>query len=333
MTDAATKPAKIRLVALAAATALAATGLVACSSDSSDSSSDTQVEQAMGATVDAPRVVVVDPGTNPQVLSYKDLGEENADEDASPQEITLALADGFTQQIVAADQVDVQAPAGGTVTTLTAPVKVESVKAQADSATGATRSVSITVNDPKIDNLEQADDVSSASGFRVGWFAQDSGQVTSVNYAAPTQATDTGRALVEGYFTSLVPQAVVFPTDPVGVGGTWTVDVRVASDTTMLRTTTYTVTAIDGDKVSLNVDVAQRPVLGAISAELSDGTHTLNVLNSNTTTQGAIVVDLNQPLPISGQVAFTTRVIYGEDTTQTRVVQDTTTAVTFGEAS
>lgn len=317
-----TKPAKIRIISLAVASALA---LGACTSQSG-----TKVEKPVGAAVDAPRVALVSAGENPQVLEYKDLASDDQSKDDSPQQITVAIADGFDQQIVAADQVDPTAPAGGTVTTFTSPLSVETVAAGNTDDQGANRSVNITLGDSSIDNLDQAQDVKSDTGFVVGWFAKKSGQITSANFQAPTEATDTGRALVERYFTRLVPETVVFPGDAVGVGGSWTVDARVTDDSTMLQTTTYTITGIDGDKVSLDVKVAQRPAVGAITADLTDGTHTLNVLNSNTTTDGHIVVDLNQPLPVGGQIAFTTRVVYGEDSSQTRVVQDTTTSVKYG---
>jgi len=55
----------------------------------------------------------------------------------------------------------------------------------------------------------------------------------------------------------------------------------------------------------------------------------VQVDSSRTTSEGQIVVDLSHPLPVSGQTAWTTRLIYGGND-KARVVQDITRAVQYG---
>lgn len=114
-------------------------------------------------------------------------------------------------------------------------------------------------------------------------------------------------------------------------------EARTTGDTSMIRTTTYTVRDItDGPDtaVSLDVKVDERPaqqplridnqVAGALDGQ------TLQVENTSTTSDGELTVELNYPLPTSGNVASTTRLTYsGGEGSSFRIVQDVTSGVTF----
>ena len=170
--------------ALAAALTAAALTLSACTSEDTGP----QTEAAVGLPVDAARITVEDPGSAGKVLAYAGEGQQS---------VTVEVAEGFDQSLMQADAVDVQAPAGGDVTRLTLPMEGVTAAA-AEPAEGereATRDVSFTLGRPSPDNLELAEDVHSAEGFRLGWRAEDDGQVSTVRLAAPTEATDDGRAL------------------------------------------------------------------------------------------------------------------------------------------
>ena len=168
----------------------------------------------------------------------------------------------------------------------------------------------------------------------MSWRAASSGRVDTLKLLAPPESSTTGRSIVESSLLSLMSASVVFPAEPVGVGGVWTVSSRVTGDTSMLRTTTYTVTGAEGDTVSLDVSVEERPtqpeltIDNEIAGDL-DGA-TLTVENSSTTSEGSLTVDLRRPLPVSGRVSATTRVIYAGPRPEARVVQDITSAVEFG---
>lgn len=306
-----------RIAAALGATALLA--LTACTSEQPDPT----IEAAVGLPVDAARVTVVSTGTDPRVLTYSDV-------DAG-QSVEVEVAEGFNQLIMRADAVDVQAPAGGDVTRLTVPLT--GTTSVADEAVEgerlATRDVEFRVGRPAADNLELTDDIRSAEGFLLGWRAEDGGEVSTVRLAAPKEATDEGRALVEQALMKLLSLPVVFPEEAVGEGATWSVDTRVTGESTLLQTATYTITGIDGDRVNLDVSIQQRPALGAL--EMEDG-QSLNVLNSNTTSEGTLTVDLGSPLPVDGRVSYTTRVIYGGADSDVRVVQDSTTSLAFADS-
>ena len=305
--------------ALAAALTAAALTLSACTSEDTGP----QTEAAVGLPVDAARITVEDPGSAGKVLAYTGEGQQS---------VTVEVAEGFDQSLMQADAVDVQAPAGGDVTRLTLPMEGVTAAA-AEPAEGereATRDVSFTLGRPSPDNLELAEDVHSAEGFRLGWRAEDDGQVSTVRLAAPVDATDAGRATVEQSLMKLLSLPVVFPEEAVGPGATWSVDSRVTGESTLLQTTTYTLVSRDGDTVELDVEVQQRPALGAL--EMEDG-QSLSVLNANTTSQGTLTVDLTRPLPVDGEVGYTTRVIYGGPDSDVRVVQDSTTGLTFSPAA
>lgn len=304
-------------ILVAAATALT---LTACSSEQADPS----VEPAVGLPVDASRVTVQTTGTGERVLTYRDV-------DAGEQTLEVEVADGLEQSLMQADAVDVQAPAGGDVERLTVPLTGGTTAAgePAEGEREASRDVEFRVGQPSAGNLELTDDIRSAEGFLLGWRGEDDGQVSTVRLAAPKAATDEGRSEVEQALMTLLSMPVVFPDEAVGPGATWSVDSRVTGESTLLQTTTFTITAINGDRVELDVDVQQRPAIGALTLE--DG-QSLNVLNSNTTSEGSLTVDLNNPLPVDGRVSYTTRVVYGGADSDVRVVQDTTTSLAFTDS-
>lgn len=303
-------------ILLTAATALTlTTGLVACTTERPDPS----IEPAVGLPVDAARVTVQTAGTGERVLTYQDI-------DAEEQSLEVEIADGMEQTVMQADAVDVQAPAGGDVQRITLPLTGGTTAAQEETAT---RDVEFRLGQPSNTDLEMTDDIRSAEGFLLGWDGQDDGRVSTVYLAAPREATDEGRARIEQAMMKLLSLPVVFPEEAVGPGATWSVDSRVTGESTLLQTTTYTITAINGDRVELDVDVQQRPAIGALTLE--DG-GSLNVLNSNTTTEGSLTVDLGNPLPVDGRVSYTTRVVYGGADSDVRVVQDTTTSLAFTDS-
>ena len=195
----------------------------------------------------------------------------------------------------------------------------------------ATRNAFVTAGAPESSGDT---DVSSAEGFQFGWRGQNTGQMNSLRLAAPQDATDEARGAVEQAIMKLTALPVVFPTEEVGKGASWTVDSRVTGESTLLQTTRYTVASIEGDQVKLNVEVEQRPSLGALSFEgQAQGTDLedkeLKVVDSSTQSKGNITVDLSKPLPVGGDVSFDTKVIYGAAGSELRVVQSSLTELNF----
>lgn len=308
---------------------MTALGLSACATGGSD-----PLDGIPSFPVDAARVRVVEPGDDPQVLTYHDAGDGKAE----PWETSVEIAGGISQSVAdGSETVDPTAPAGGDVMTTKLPLTVvaEAAGDPGEGESEAARAVTLTTRGGEHSELQLGLEVADNEGFIMRWRAAESGQVQTVKMLPPVDSPEAGREVVERSLLQVMSTVVVFPTEPVGVGGSWTVESRVTGDATMLRTTTYTVAGINGDAVELEVDVDERPTQASLRIDNSaagdlDG-QSLNVASTSTTSQGHLTVDLTKPLPTAGRVAATTRLIYAGDAAKFSVVQDITSAVTFGK--
>lgn len=309
-----------------AVTAVCALGLFLTAGCGTDRP-DTPVDQPVGVALDAPRVEVIDPGHgDKRVVNYADIGNKQA--------VTARVSEGFSQDMLRAVAVDGFTAKNMDEHTTVLPLSGETKEATDDEKQApATRNVFFTVREPSIEGKD-APDVSTADGFQVGWRATDDGAASTLRLAAPQDADDEARAIAEKAVTKLISLPVVFPEEEIGEGAKWTVDSRVTGEATLLQTATYTVQKLDDAAVQLNVDIDQRPSLGALSfgAE-AEGTELegkeLEVQSSKSDSTGTLEVDLNKPLPISGNVEVTTKVVYGTDDSELRVVQSSATGIEF----
>ncbi|MBC3185245.1 hypothetical protein H7347_01410 [Corynebacterium sp. zg-331] len=299
------------------------------------------VEAPVALQVDPARVLLHNPGTAPhRTLEYAAEWPE--------QQVTVAVTTGFRQQVMRADAVEVQAPEASQdapdlpgAETITLPLRATG------SAEDGTHRVETALGQPASSLSENNAELGTARGFTLGWQGDASGRISTVDLAAPAEASDTGRALTEKALMKLLSLPVIFPAEPVGVGAVWSVDSRVTGEATLLQTTTYTLTALDGDSVELSVSVQQRPAQGALvmsdagavggsdsletpaTESAAGGDDTLDVMNANTSSTGTLRLSLNGALPREGTVALTTRVVYGQQESDVRVVQDTATRLRF----
>ncbi|QNQ90545.1 hypothetical protein GP475_07760 [Corynebacterium poyangense] len=285
-------------------------------------------EQAVALTLDAPKVTVLSTGQAPKMTAaYEDKGENRSTRG-------VVISKGFQQKTVEAASLDDKAPSspGGEMEKTRLDLEVDTTDPSSNeeqSRAPATRAVELRLtSEPDTGDSESTNQLSSAKGFRYGWRAQDNGQVSEVQIAAPVEATQEAREHTESLFKIISAYQVVFPTEDIGVGAQWQVETRVALDDAFLQTTTYTVKSMSGDTIELGVQVQQRPTLGALHAD----NHTLNVLHSTSNITGTVSVNLKTALPTSGSFGGTTRVIYGEDSSPIRIVQDSTTRLEFNSA-
>ena len=306
-----------RSITAAASLALA---LTACSTGEDD-----PVAGVPAFPLDAPSVTLLNPGDDPQDVHYTSGDEWDT---------TVAVSAGVNQQVIAPGKdVPAEAPAGGDVDKTTLPLTVASVGAPAPGAgeEDADARVDVVVGAGKHSNLDVGQDVAASEGFRVSWRADASGRISTLKLLAPPDAPDRGLQQVEPALLALVNSAVVFPDDPIGPGASWTVEHRVAGDTATVRTTTYTLVSREGDTLTLNTAVDERPQRSDVEIDGAgqlDGQN-VSIESAKTTSEGQLVVDLSRPLPVSGQSAWTTRLIYGGNDAA-RVVQDITRAVQYG---
>lgn len=281
------------------------------------------VEQAVAAPVDAARVTVEDAGSGDRrVLSYEDVNTE--------QNSHFELTEGFSQDVVeksVAENFESGAPEEATTAF---DLRAEVSEATDDpEQTPATRNAFMTLSSPTYSGTD-ALNVESGDGFQFGWRADDAGQVSSLRLAAPQSANDDARSILEQAIVELTSMPIVFPEEEIGEGAVWTLDSRTSGESTLLQTTTYTLEELTDTGAELSVDIRQRPALGALTME--DGGE-LEVLDSTTRSSGNLSIDFSQPLPIRGDIDIATRVTYGTEESEIRVLQSTNTRMQFSPAA
>ena len=281
------------------------------------------VEQAVAAPVDAARVTVEDAGSgDKRVLSYEDVNTE--------QNSHFELTEGFSQDVVeksVAENFESGAPEEATTAF---DLRAEVSEATDDpEQTPATRNAFMTLSSPTYSGTD-ALNVESGEGFQFGWRADDAGQVSSLRLAAPQSANDGARSILEQAIVELTSMPIVFPEEEIGEGAVWTLDSRTSGESTLLQTTTYTLEELTDTGAELSVDISQRPALGALTME--DGGE-LEVLDSTTRSSGNLSIDFSQPLPIRGDIDIATRVTYGTEESEIRVLQSTNTRMQFSPAA
>ena len=281
------------------------------------------VEQAVAAPVDAARVTVEDAGSgDKRVLSYQDVNTE--------QNSHFELTEGFSQDVVeksVAENFESGAPEEATTAF---DLRAEVSEATDDpEQTPATRNAFMTLSSPTYSGTD-ALNVESGEGFQFGWRADDAGQVSSLRLAAPQSANDDARSILEQAIVELTSMPIVFPEEEIGEGAVWTLDSRTSGESTLLQTTTYTLEELTDTGAELSVDISQRPALGALTME--DGGE-LEVLDSTTRSSGNLSIDFSQPLPIRGDIDIATRVTYGTEESEIRVLQSTNTRMQFSPAA
>lgn len=281
------------------------------------------VEQAVAAPVDAARVTVKDAGSgDKRVLSYEDIDSE--------QHAHFELTEGFSQDVVEKSVAENFEPGAPEEATTAFDLRAEVSEATDDpEQTPATRNAFMTLSSPTYSGTD-ALNVESGEGFQFGWRADDAGQVSSLRLAAPQSANDDARSILEQAIVELTSMPIVFPEEEIGEGAVWTLDSRTSGESTLLQTTTYSLEELTDTGAELSVNISQRPALGALTME--DGGE-LEVLDSTTRSSGNLSIDFSQPLPIRGDIDIATRVTYGTEESEIRVLQSTNTRMQFSPAA
>ncbi|WKD59011.1 DUF6263 family protein [Corynebacterium caspium] len=301
-----------------------------------DTAMGTAVEQAVSLELDPSRVTLHNPGASPRAqLVYTDATQ------MAETATRVTVSEGFNQFARPATEFSPTAPAGGPVDSTSfimhSTTHPEVMKTSAENTSETSfREVALTLDSPRVSVLEKSASAESAAGFQLFWQADNSGRISKLRLSAPTQADDTGRAIAEGAIVRMISLPVILPVEAIGVGAKWSIDSRVTGNSTLLQTTTYTLESIADTVLKLSVEIKQHPSQGAVDIETTvTNSGKLSVLNSDTTSNGTLQVDLTKALPIGGEVAWTTRVIYGDKNSPSdiRVVQDSTTAISFEDAT
>ncbi len=141
----------------------------------------------------------------------------------------------------------------------------------------------------------------------------DSGAITALRLKPSANSANAARAAIEQALGQAVYRTVALPPDaPVGVGARWVVRQQVSSEILLDQTTTVTLTAREGNRLSLAVDVSQTPPQSPVW-NLAGDAGTLNIDQYVMAGSGNLTVDLSlPPLPIDGQMTVGGDQAYGD---------------------
>ena len=285
--------------------------------------------------VEAPDVRVISPGENPRQLRYTTTA--CAPETADGREATLRVAGGIEQSVLAeGGEATAEAPAGGDVLETTVPVRISCppINTPPDE-----HSIQLEAGAGSHSDLNLGQQIAANEGFLLRWWASETGAISRVKMLPAPESPEAGRQAVEQALLAAMSSTVVFPEQAVGLGGQWEVTNRIPGESSLVRTTTYTVTDMggaDGNQLQLDAEVEERPadrslrIDNEVAGEL-DG-QTLTVESTSTTSDGTLTLDLRDPLPTTGHVNATTRLLYAGGGSASRVVQDVTSAVTYNSS-
>lgn len=287
--------------------------------------------------VDVARVEVVDTGENPRVLRYDDIVDLEAEgapeEAATPHAVDIAT--GFEQSVVSTDALEEEAPEDLELepTTFNLDVLTTAAPEAGEDELEASRRVDFTLTGSEAPTPREQEDLDTVKDFKMSWRGTDQGRVSTIKLLSPDESEDEARAAAESSLLRVLSSNVIFPTEEIGEGGSWTVESRVTGDATMLRTTTYTVTSLNDEAVELDISIEERPAQAELNFDEQAAPdlagESLNVESSNTHSEGSITVEFDSAIPVDGEITNTTRVVYAGSDDDFRVVQDQGSLISY----
>ncbi|RMB78643.1 hypothetical protein AYK61_02160 [Rhodococcus sp. SBT000017] len=301
--------------------ACCAVALVAgCSS--TDTDTEPAPEQAASSNevtiaVTPTTTTVVDPGAEPRRVLAFDTS------DSEEQNVDLTTTSTVSQQIDSGAPQDFSSPE------LTVPLSASTSDTvpDDDAATGATRSVELTIGAATSPDEGLTDALSASEGSSARLATTDSGAITALHITPADAALDTARAAIERSLNAAVYRSVDFPDAEVGVGAVWTVDQQVLSGITLNQRTTVTLRALDGDRATLDVAITQTPE--STTWNLPDGAGTLNIATYTFTGSGTLEMDLARPLPVGGSITAGGEQMYTDPDSTTVLRQTVGDSITW----
>ncbi|WP_305091680.1 hypothetical protein [Prescottella sp. R16] len=236
--------------------------------------------------VTAATTEILDPGAEPRAVVQLRPTQ------GTRQQSQLVTTATVTQQI------DEQAPQDFSNPEMTMPLTALVTQAATDTTPATTIDLTLgtlTTADPDTTAL-----LEPATGSHAGFTVDVSGAITALRLRPDPDAENKARALIEQAFFQAVYRAVAFPAQPIGVGAVWRIHQQVMSAVALDQTTTATLVARDGDRLTVDVQVEQTPQSPVF--ELPNGAGTLNVDAYSLHGSGTVVLDLTAPLPVDGTV-------------------------------
>ncbi|WP_319942588.1 hypothetical protein [Nocardia aurantia] len=304
-------PSRSSALLLVLAVALAGLGAAGCTAGS-NAERDAEVEPSgLGKEVTMPIsasvATLVEPGAEPRSVLRPAYVTDHT------QQVTLRTDHHIEQQLNDQPMRDFSPPA--VTIPLTAQVSREGVDLTLGTATSP---------DPAL-----AQQLQSADGSHAAFAISDVGAITALRLAPKPATPDAARAALEQAFYQAVYQSIAFPPDPVGEGAIWKVRQRVSSGFPLVQVTTATLTRRDGNLLTIQLDVTQKPTSTVWNLPNSAGS--LDIVDYLMHGAGTITVDLGLPLPVSGSVRVGGRQVYRDPRTSVALCQDISTQVQWGD--
>ncbi|MFI6869611.1 hypothetical protein [Nocardia sp. NPDC050406] len=250
---------------------------------------------------------VVDPGAEPRSVLRRDFPT------GTTQEVTLRTDHHIEQQM------NDQAMRDFSPAAVTIPLSAQTTEDGVELVLG-----NVTSNDPVL-----AKALLPADGSRAGLDMTDDGAITALRLAPNTATSDTARAALEQAFYQAVYQSIAFPETPVGEGAVWTVRQQVSGGVPLDQVTTATLTHVDGNRLTIAIDVTQTPKTKVW--DLPNDAGTLDIVDYLMHGTGIITVDLGMPLPVSGAVTVGGNQTYQDPRSAVTLRQTLRTQVLWGE--
>jgi hypothetical protein len=284
--------------------------LSACGSTADEPASDggaPSTTEGISLPVTPVTTTLVNPGAEPRSVLAPRLDGEQA--------VRLVTRSTVTQQI------DDQAVQDFSTPELTLPLTAEAPVSADD------REVSLRIGTATSADQRLTDALAPAEGSEAGLTVTDTGAVTALRLRPSDEALDSARAAIEQALNQAVYRSISFPTEDVGLGAVWTVEQQVISGVTLNQTTTATLTAREGDNVTVDLRVDQTPESTTLA--LPDDAGELAIDSYAMSGTGRLEIDLTKPLPISGEVSVAGNQQYSDPEGTTVLKQDISDTLTW----
>ncbi|WUD67573.1 hypothetical protein OHA40_05390 [Nocardia sp. NBC_00508] len=281
--------------------------------DGAESRRETDGTEPLGigkeVTVPIPAAVptIVSAGAEPRSLLRPDYPA------GTVQRVTLYTAHHIEQQLDEQPKRDFSTPA------VTIPMTAQTTAEGIDLTLGA-----VTSPDPTLSKA-----LTKIGGSHAGFDLSDLGAITALRLESAPDASNTARAALEQAFYQAVYRSVTFPDQPVGEGAVWTVQQEVTGGVLLDQVTTATLTARDGDRLTIELHVTQKPK--SLVWNLPNNAGTLDIRDYVMQGTGTITVDLGLPLPVAGSITVGGHQSYRDPRTASTLRQTIDTQVSWAE--
>ncbi|MGY4102166.1 hypothetical protein ACW2Q0_21820 [Nocardia sp. R16R-3T] len=171
--------------------------------------------------------------------------------------------------------------------------------------------------------------LTAAGGSHAGFDMSELGAITALRLAPAPDTSNAARAALEQAFYQAVYRSITFPDQPVGEGAVWTVRQEVDGGVALDQVTTATLTKREGDRLTIELEVTQKPKSQVWS--LPNNAGTLDIKDYLMQGSGTITVDLGLPLPVAGTITVGGHQAYRDPRSASMLQQTINTQVTWNE--